>query len=187
MQTTIDQIKANCHVCEETGCWLWRGALSDGQWPRVYASNYAKADDGSVKTVQTGTRAIWQAKTGRAIPKGWRVWRTCQHDHSNLCLNPEHTICANNAVHGARLAKTGVWKGQVSRIAANRATGRKRSAITPELHAEILGSNETGQALARRTGLNRSVISKVRTGQMQCLAAVGGVFGGLMMKARGAL
>lgn len=187
MKTTTDDIKANCHICAETGCWLWRGALSEGRWPRVHASCLAKDPAGSIKTVQTGQRAMWQASAGRAIPKGWRVWRTCKHDHSDVCLNPEHLICATNSTHGARLAKSGDWKGQVKRVTANRAAGRKRCAITPELHAEILSSDESGESISRRTGLGRNVISKVRRGQMPSLAPVGGVFSGLLNLARAAL
>ncbi len=174
----LDHIKNNCRICDETQCWLWRGAHSAG-FPRVYGPDYAKSADGSIKTVQTGQRAVWQAKTKRAIKPGWRVWRNCNHDHSAMCLNPDHMRCAPNQEHGKSLAESGKWKGQVNRIKAARIAGRGRAKVTPAIQAEILNSPETGRALSKRLQICESSISRARRLDLQSLQPIGGIFSGL--------
>lgn len=51
-------------------------------------------------------------------------------------------------------------------VAKLRRTQRKKAKFyTPELKAEILASDETGAALAKRIGCHPSLISKIRRGQ----------------------
>ena len=171
----LEQIKARCVIEEETGCWHWTGALSDGKWPRVYAPNHSK--EGSPIQVQTGRRAVWHVLTGKAIPDGYRVHGRCDDPQ---CLNPDHMRCGPTAEWGKTLRRKGIYKGKAKRILANRATGRARSALTPELIKEITTSEETGEALASRLGLSRSVVSKARRGRAKSFLALANPFSGLI-------
>ena len=167
---TSDQLKDRCRVDEITGCWMWAGALSEGKYPRVW-----QAESGKMKAMP-GRRAAWLA-TGKTIPNGWRVYGTCD---SLQCVNPAHVACGPVAEFGAQTRAKGSQRGNVRRIAANRATGRKRATLTPEQIAEIQGSAKTGQALAAEYGVSQQTISKARRGMATCHQAIGGMFSGLM-------
>ena len=171
----LDQIRANCEIDEDTGCWHWTGALSGGKWPRVYAPNLSKP--GNPMEVQTGRRAVWQLHTGQPIPKGHRVHGRCDDPQ---CLNPAHMRCGTTTEWGAQMRKTGQYKGAPARVIANRAIGRARSKLTPELIEQIQLSPETGEALSKRLQLNRSIISKARRGKAIAWQSQANPFAGLM-------
>lgn len=173
--TPLQQIKDRCRVDDLTGCWLWTGAMSEGKYPRVHAMDHTAG----AKRVQTGPRAAWQAATGKAIPPGHRVYH--KHCAAPACLNPAHLACGPTADWGAHLAATDAWKGQAARIQANRATGRKRSSVTPELALAFMASNQTGTALAIEHGIKRSVISNARNGKLVSVLSVANPFAGLLV------
>jgi hypothetical protein len=173
---TLDKIKGRCKIDDITGCWLWTGAMSGGRFPRIYAPKYGK--NGAKCTTQTGARAVWQAKTGKAIPPGFRVFhKGCTND---ACVNPAHLDCGPTAAWGKQLQRTGAWADQPTRILANQAIGRARSAASIEIAREICASSDTGLALAARYGISRSVVSKIRRGQLRSITAVINPFAGLM-------
>jgi len=169
---TLNDIKGRCRL--QDGHWLWSGAKSGG-WPRIWAPEHT-LHGGELKC-QTGRRAVWHVNTGTAIPTGWRVFGTCQERD---CINPDHMECVPAAQKGAQVAQSGALKGQVLRIKANRATGRKRAKLTPELIAEIQQSDESGKEWSKRTGLNQTTISRARNHKMLAFQPVGGLFSGLL-------
>lgn len=184
---TLDEILGRCKVDDITGCWIWSGAVSNG-FPRVYGPDWAatiarldaKLDAAfesphqhskikkalieamePVMDSQPGRRATWQMHSGKPIPSGWRIFGTCLND---LCLNPNHMRCGTGADLGRFTAKVGRFKNQPNRILANRKIGLQRTTLTEDLFNEILLSTETGVELTARTGISRSIVSKVRTG-----------------------
>lgn len=171
---TLDDIRDRCHI-DDDDHWIWKGALSDGKWPRIWAPDHTK--DGSPMVVQTGRRAVWHVSTGKPIPARWRVYGTCDVDR---CLNPKHMECGTTTDWGAQVQKSGVHSGSIRRQTASRQTGRKRSVLTPETYQEIMGSNETGRALARRLGISEQTVSRVKGGKIVCFEAAGGLFSGLL-------
>lgn len=173
----MDDIKGRCRIDELTGCWLWVGAKSEG-WPRIWAPDYT--NHGGELSTQTGRRAVWHIKTGQPIPNGWRVFGTCD---SAVCLNPAHMVCEPTGAHGQKVAASGRLKGRITRITANRAAGRKRSSLTPELIQIIRESSETGVELQKRLGISRTTVSRVRTRKTLAFDPVGGVFTGLLRMA----
>jgi len=155
----LTKIKGGCHIDDLTGCWHWRGAMSQNKYPRISAPDHTR---GGGMFTQTGARAVWHAHTGKAIPEGHRVYhKGCS---TNTCINPAHLACGPTGDWGKQVATHGNWRGQPARIKANRAIGRKRSAVTPAIAAEIVHSSETGVALAKRLQIKQSVISRVRRG-----------------------
>ena len=180
----IDKIKDRCRIDTFTGCWVWAGALSPSnggktKQPRLWAPDYTLDASGNTKTVQTGNRAAWHASTGAAIPAGWRVFKAAACNNG-LCVNPAHLQCGSTSAWGQSVAAKAIWKGQQTRIKANRATGRARSYVTTDMAREIQASDETGVQISARTGLNNSIVSKVRTGQLVSVLAINNPFSRLM-------
>lgn len=158
--STLQKIKDGCFVDDITTCWIWRGSKCDDKHPRIYAPNLSK---GGAMDVQTGARAVWQAHTGKAIPKGHRVYHKGCSNHE--CVNPAHLACGPTADWGRELTRKGSWKNQPKRIAANHAISRARSTVTTEQAAQILCSNATGRVLSKETGISVSLISRIRRGE----------------------
>lgn len=171
----LEDIKERCYINDE-GCWVWKGAISEGKWPRIWAPDHTKP--GSPMKTQTGRRAVWHIKSGVAIPTGYRVYGDCECDQ---CLNPAHMKCGPTSEYGEHIKETGKFRGSVKRITANRATGQKRSKISPGQIAVILGSYETGKDISARMNVSRQLISRYRTGKGGlCWEPVGGMFSQLM-------
>jgi len=181
--TPIEKIKGRCRIDDLTDCWIWTGSTSSSnggktRQPRMHSVDYTADPTGGVKVVQTGNRAAWHAHTGTPIAPGHRVYkRNCIN---GLCVNPEHLACGTSTQWGAQVAQHGHWRDQPARIAANRATGRARSVVTPSMVRDIQSSAETGLALAARLGIGTSVVSRARRGQLKAVTQVGNFFSGLM-------
>lgn len=149
--------------------------MSENKWPRVWAPDYAK---NGVMRSQPGRRAVWNVKTGKAIPEGYRAYGTCECDQ---CLNPNHMKCGPTSDLGEHIKKEGKFKGSHKRKAANRATGQTRAKTSPEMIAEIVSSHEDGVTLSAKLNISRQIISKIRQGKSgMCWEPVGGMFSQLM-------
>lgn len=165
----LEEIRGRCKLVD--GHWLWDGSLRPDGRANIWAPDYTKGG----MSVQSGPRAVTHCSTGRPIPNGWRAYGTCEE---RACVNPAHVACTSEEAFGRWLAKKGVYKGKAARILANRAIGRTRSHLTPDLIAEIQQSPETGVALSKRLNLLTSVVSRARRGEVKCFAGTG-VFTGL--------
>lgn len=156
----LEEIRLACRI--EDGHWLWSGAVRKHDVtprPAVWAPDYTR---GGMRN-QPGARAVWHCATGRPIPKGWNAFCTCSE---SMCLNPAHIKCMSKADWGKYMAQTGAMRGQMPRILANRATGRARAKLTPEIIQEVQASDETGIVLASRYGVAPGTISRARRGEM---------------------
>lgn len=170
---TIQEVKGRCRIDGQH--WIWTGAMTEDGWPRICGPDHT--NHAGKPTTQHGRRAVYHMASGKPIPSGWRVFGTCEE---RSCVAPNHLECKPVAERGAEVAASGAWKGRVARVAANRATGRTRSSLTPELIALIYSSTKKGTELAAETGLSRSTVSRVRTGKALCFEPVGGLFTGLL-------
>jgi len=173
---TLDDIKGRC-ILEEGNDgrehWTWKGGTSKGA-PSIHAPNLALDPAGHTLTVQSGRRAVWQMVTGEPIPDDKIVYATCWRIS---CLNPACLEMGTWHRYGRALRKSGVLVGNIKRIlAAHRGGGAMRK-ITPEMAREIMHSNETQTALARRYQVTRRTIYRYRNGRQ---SPIGGFFGGLM-------
>lgn len=181
--TTLPDIKGRCHIDSITGCWLWRGATSPSNGgltlqPRIHATCYTTDPTGATKKTQTGNRAAWHTANQKPLPKGWRVFKAdcCTN---GLCINPEHLKAGTTKQWGQSVARNGNWKNVPSRIAANRASGRRNAALTNEQLREVQLSSETGLALAARMGVSPQLISRHRRQKTAASRAVN-YWGGLL-------
>lgn len=174
---TIEEIKGRCYIDSE-GHWHWRGSKRHDGRANIYAPDFTR---GGMK-VQFGARAVYHLTKKKPIPEGWRVFGCTEYMD---CVNPACVVCESDEAHGERLKAEGTQKGLMSRILANRKINRGRTVITPALVLEIQASPETGLAIAARTGICRSTVSRIRRGKFTSVQAAG-MFSGLIQGGRNA-
>jgi len=170
---TLKELKDRCIIDSETGCWIWKGAVSKGNaatcglegYPTIYGPNYNKDPSGKTMGVQPGRRVAFQIKHKRAIAEGMRI--TKRPECSHLCVNPDHMAEQDVKAHGEEIAKSGKWKGVPARIIANRTNpaGIRSRGLTPEQVAEVLASTEKHTVIARRLGVSVHPVFNVRSGK----------------------
>ncbi len=153
---TLDDLRARCHVDEDTECWSWRLCTSHGA-PHVRVV----FPDGSARVIRGRRAAAVLAE--RSIPKGHQVYaKVCCRNP--LCVNPEHCNVGTKRQAGAALAASGVLKGRpgIRAIALARTASRRK--LTDEMAADIRASSESPAELAKRYGVVRSQIYNIRNG-----------------------
>lgn len=171
---SVEEIKGRCVVTDD-GHWLWKGALRPDGRPNIYAPDYRYG--GEMRT-QNGYRAVWNCLHQRAVPTGYRVFGICGEP---TCCNPAHIRCASETDFGLWLRKQGLYKGKTARILANRAIGRARTVLTPEIVHHIQASTKKGYELADELGISKSTVSKVRRGEHTSFPPAG-MFSGLLAR-----
>lgn len=172
MIDTTEKLRERCRI--DGDHWLWRGAQTGG-FPQIWAPDYTNKDGRPNK--QHGRRAAWHLKHRVTVPSGWRVYGTCEE---KMCVNPAHAVARHPGEQGKRLAATGKLKGQIDRIMAGRAHGRKTSKLTREQIEMVLSSPKSGHQLAKELGINRTTVHRLRTGKAKAFQPVGGIFSGLL-------
>jgi hypothetical protein len=154
----LQRIKGRCRIDEETGCWVWAGAHSNGV-THVYVMNPKTQKH----VVTTGTRAVWMAAKG-PIPDGKIIYRTvCTN---TICINPDHLACGTRAEWGKVAAALGSFAATPERRVANTRNSRARpGTLTPEQVQVIRTSPKTGRQIAAELGIAPQTASKVRRGE----------------------
>ncbi|WP_417283773.1 hypothetical protein [Comamonas sp.] len=170
---TLEEIKGRCFI-DVDGHWLWRGAVRPNGSPNIYAPDYRF--EGRM-TAQCGYRAVWNCQHKKPIPAGYRVFLTCDEP---ACCNPEHIRCASDVEFGKWLQRKGIHKGQTKRIQANRAIGRKRAKLTPEMVSHIQSSDKSLASVAAELGISTCTAWRARQGMSVVSPVANGVFSGLL-------
>lgn len=142
---------------QASGCWLWRGALSDkghgqiGDYSPTRGHFHAKVH-----------RVAYAAEYGD-IPEGICVLHKC--DVPN-CVNPEHLFLGSVADNNADMFKK-----------RRHSYGEKAPwhRLTNKDVLDIRGSVEPQNVLAKKYNVNQSHISRIKSLSTWKLAAVGGV------------
>ena len=147
---TLEELKARCTVTEG-GCWEFPDARTSSVWAFDHRH-------GAMRSMRP-SRAAWTMKHGREAPKGYRYYTFCGNDE---CCAPDHVKAMPMTAFGAMVRRTGKWKGQTRRVLASRATGRKRSKLTPEVLHTLHTSTKPGYVLARELGMSPTTVSKGR-------------------------
>lgn len=204
---TLDDIKGFCRLePADSGSehWIWCAGLSgqpNRKIARIWGPDHTATkkafdkaiglafrhgDDAAIvdaiaqamtprMTSQPGRRAAYHLKTGKPLPTGWRVFATC---NERTCI--AHFGAGPMRIVGAQIAKLGRHQHSIAHKVANRAIGRARSKLDPDMIREIQQSNETGKALAARYRIGQTLVSKVRCHGSPSHQPVGGLFSGLM-------
>lgn len=153
----LESIRGRCVMDEETGCWHWSGAMSNG---RGNAAIPVMWHGGRVSSV---LRVAYE-HSGRRLQRGGIVWRTCG---CMDCTNPDHLLYGTRAVWGSWRAKNGSAAMTPDQRAAHTARARAKSTVilSEERASYIRTSEATGRAVAAELGVSASTVSRVRRGE----------------------
>lgn len=152
MKHTIESLKAR--TIEEGDCWLWQGYKANGT-PQV-----SHPRPGFSSKMYSVRRLMRDLVTGKPTPDGHYVTRC----NTPECVRPEHVLYRTDPEHLQAIGRksgTGVTKANKLR---KYQIERGRAKLNDEIAHAIRMSNETGVALAKRYGVDRSLISQVRRG-----------------------
>jgi len=128
-------------VDEETGCWNWQGAQSNGYGRR--------RKDGKVQSVH---RVVWEENNG-PIPEGLQVLHHCDNPP---CCNPEHLFLGTQADNVAdMISKNRDARGE------RRGNSKLTEADVRAMRRAYARGNVTGVALAEKYGVGKAVVSTV--------------------------
>lgn len=112
---TLEDLRGRCVVDAETGCWLWRGALSHGSRGQPTTRVWLPDGEGG-GTVATGQRAAWLL-AGKTLRPGHVVWR--QLCTRSDCINPQHGAAGTRPQMHAAIVASGRLRGDPRRAAIN--------------------------------------------------------------------
>ena len=160
---TLQDVKDRCIIVpgddSDDGCehWIFKGA-------RIYAPDYTLDRLGGAMLIQRPRRAVRHIVTGRSIPAGWRVWSSCLMPQ---CVCPACLACGSVQAYGRARAKSGIDRGRIARILANRRNSSGQRKVTREMAEMILASRDSAHTLSLQFGLDESTIRKVWKGRSQ--------------------
>lgn len=135
-------ILERCEPEPNSGCWLWSGCWTSGGY-------------GSMTVKGRGLRShrwAWELTHG-PIPAGMVLLHRCD---TPACCNPSHLRVGTHSEN----VSDKVAKG---RHAIGSAQGAAR--LTESIVADLRQSGESNRALAKRYGVDKSVISRARSGR----------------------
>lgn len=147
---TIADLKLRCRIDDETGCWLWAGAVKATS-ARVWLPGIGPTSmTAALQVLQHGTRPT---SDRMLVPV--------------VCRNPS---CGNLAHRrwGTRgelfeIIRPTLPAGHRARVAA----GKRRASglYSPEVRRDIVTSNEPVAVLADRHGMKVSMVYRIRKGE----------------------
>jgi hypothetical protein len=150
---TLESLMAR--TVEDGDCLLWQGYITN-KTPQVGAYPDGK------KTMVSVRKLMRELQTGKPQPKG-SYGNTCG---KYACVNPDHTIWKSEAVHMKAMAK----KRRVTNVTASKLrqyrveTGQAK--LCESEAQEIRLSSESGPVLAKRFGVSKSWVNKIKRGEV---------------------
>jgi hypothetical protein len=132
---------------DANGCWVWHAATCG---KRTYGSFCV--GKGKIKAAHRAAYEIYCAP----ISAGAHVLHRCDNPR---CVNPEHLFLGTHAENMADMKEKGRRKG----VTAGEQNGR--SVLTRSLAAEVLAFDGSYNEAARRFGVHKSTIARIRTGR----------------------
>ena len=149
---TLAWVKARC--VEEGDCWVWQGGTSTQGYPKIKRQ--------SLKS--KSLRRVVVQLSGRPLLDHQPVATSCRE---KLCLNPAHLFASSAHRIGKTAAHRGSFSGEKMRtIRAVAARNSQNAKLTMEIARLIRASTDSGPVLAKRYGVHRSLILRVRQGKV---------------------
>ena len=130
------------------GCWPWTGNMHEGGYGVFHVAKVHGTDH-----VTGAHRAAWELERG-PIPDGLHVLHRCDN---RPCVNPTHLFLGTNADNIADREA----KGRGKRVCGE---AHPRAKLTRAAADEIRGSVESMGSLARRFGVSREVVKRIKRG-----------------------
>ncbi len=163
----LEDLRQRCVIEEETGCWVWKAAMSRSlkrkvaPSPRVWIPDPKTLGDG---VLMTAGRAAWLL-SGRKLAAGQVVWRSvCNRSE---CINPAHGRAVTRAEMHSGIAAAGFNRGQPERSAINlRSCMRMATPVDKvrEIEAAFKAGSNCKQVRAR-FGIAQETAAAVRDGR----------------------
>jgi transposase len=160
-----DRIANRLLVDASSGCWNWTSPNSLVGRGRGYVSVGGKS--------MLHHRAAWTILRG-PIPEGAYL---CHHCDNPRCANPDHLYVGDSKTNVADMFNRGrhwTQREPERARAVGTANGRSntwakrernpKAKLTPEQVREVAASGEGSRALARRLGVHRTTIQRIRSG-----------------------
>lgn len=153
---TIESLLARCR--EDGDCQVWTGDMGSKCTPRVFHA-------GAIVAVRPLMAQLVAERDGKRAPPSGGFWATKCGTFG--CVAPacvrrrtktEHLAAMRDALAANPMAE----QLRRARIAASKAKARK---LTDEQIHEIRTSSESGRSLAKRWGVQQSMVSRYRRGQ----------------------
>lgn len=154
---TVEDLRLRCAIDDVTGCWLWRGAISDGA-PKVHFRHPVSLE----RTDAKGRRVALILSRGEDLPRGHVAWQRVCCD-SPLCVNPEHCRSGPKKEWGRWLTASGKVKNLPSKcVAARKGWDTKGRKFTPEMRQQIMADSRPVTTIAAELGVSRMGVWSVR-------------------------
>ena len=161
---TLLDLRERCVIDQETGCWLWRGAMSRGRGQptsRVWLPSDAKAEGAG--TVMVAARAAW-ILAGKPLQAGQVVWRS-QCTRSD-CINPHHGAAGTRPEMHAAFVADGRLRGDPWRAVVN--AKNRRSTILPvekvRAAEAMFAAGATHKEVRAALGMSSETAARIRDG-----------------------
>ena len=143
-----ERIKRLAAIAGQDACWNWRGATRRGYGRLLIGSR----TNGTRRSV-SAHRLSYEIFVGE-IPDGLEVCHKCDN---RACVNPNHLFI------GTRLDNM-LDRETKGRNKPQRGERNGQAKLNTALVAMIRTNTESGASIARRIGVHRSTVNKVRAG-----------------------
>ncbi len=142
MEISFQAIQQMCNVCEESGCWHWKGAISANGTPTVSVGTCAA--DRKVVAV----RKLVLDMLGE-VPPVARFFPVASNTCANRgCVAPEHANWMTRKALQRRTAELTKYGASLTRRAKIEAAMRARSTLTMDVIREMRTSGMTPKQIA---------------------------------------
>ncbi len=155
-------IKNRCHVDDITGCWLWRGAMTQGRIPETHIQ---EGVFGIKRKSMSVPRAAWLL-SGNTVQPGHSVYRAVCHN--NRCCNPAHLASGSPKDRALSASSHGQFRDPERLMRLQ----RYRRSTAPDVVRAVLADIQNGSTCAeaaKKHGIHSAFgVASRCTSALQC-------------------